>query len=245
MSNAIISDVRKLLADVTAGRLLPTVYNKLEERPKVQSKQVLSWWQAGNTGNNGGASSIAHGTYEWLPLVPELVTINPVAAFDNYFYLLLFPIPAQLPENFVISFDNYSATKSSAAGVQALEFQLELRDGTNVYNMAWQFDQASKSVRAFHYLKDAKGSWFAPKAIIPYPDISQGLSVKAEFRIDRQAETVTHTCLWLNGVQYIIELTQKAEPEPSEVELSAAFQVDPNSANPVSVELSNVSVAWL
>jgi len=242
-SQQIASSNFQILADITAERLKPTVYRNLETRPKVVSKTPLSWWQAGNVGLDGGPNvAKPHGTYTWFDSIPEIVTALPVAAFDNFFFLYTFPIPNLIPSNFVLSFDNYSVTSDSIAATQALECQNELRDAISVYNMAWQLDQASKSLRIFNHIKQV---WFTPSAAIPYPDISKPLSLKAEFRIDRIAQTTTHDCIWINGIQYQVGITQPATPQSGAVELSTAFQIDPNSTSPVTAEISNYSVAWL
>lgn len=235
----------QLYAEVAAGRLTPTVYRNLETNQKVNVKTPLSWWQAGNTGNSGGASAKPHGTYQWYQAVPELVTVNPMAAFDNFLYVMTFPLPAHLPDYLVLGFDNFSVLPDHLGRLQALECQLELRDGLNVYNFAWQLDVGgSKQVRAFKYEPDAKGDWFAVPGV-SLPDVSQPLSLKAEFRLDRQLMTATHDCLWLNGVRHQVSVTQAATPASGPIELSVAFQVDPNGPQSVTLELSNVSVAWL
>jgi len=246
-SKQIIDSAYRMLADITAERLRPTVYRGLEKMPQSKNKVPLQWSQPGNVGNDHGASSKPHGDYTWFTSIPGIVTVLPAAAFDNFFFLLPFPVPQDLPNNFVLSFDNYSVAPDSLSATQALECQSELRDGINLYNMAWQLDQASKSLRMFNHIK---GTWFNPKDFnpdinIPYPDISKPLSFKSEFRIDRAAQTTTHDSIWINGVQYQIEVTQHATPFSSSVELSTAFQIDPNSTSPVTAELSNISVAWL
>ncbi len=245
MSNSaqqIIGLVHETLADVTAERLKPIIYRNLETYPKTQSKTLLQWWQAGNTGNDGGANSKPHGTYLWIPALPELVTILPAAAFDNFLYVMTLPLPETLPSNFVLSFDNYSVTPDTAANCQALECQNELRDGLNVYNMGVQVDQQSRSMRIFNHVKS---DWFTPDVKIPYPDISKPLSLKAEFRIDRQAGTTTHKSLWLNGVRYEIGVTQPATPQAGAIEMSTAFQIDPNGTGTVMAEIGNMTFACL
>ncbi len=240
----ILASLNRLMSDVAAERTKPTVYRELETRAKALSKTLGQWWQAGNTGNDLGASAKPHGTYIWPYAVPEIVTALPASAFDNFLFVLTHPLPDESPSNFVLSFDNFSVTPETVTGCQAIECQNELRDGLHVYNMAWQFDQASKSLRIFNHIK---GDWFTPSLPVPIPylDIAKPLMFKAEFRIDREAHITTHERIWINGVGYEVNVTQPATPQAGIIEMSTAFQIDPNSSAPVTVEVANISFACM
>jgi hypothetical protein len=219
----------------------PTVFSKLEESGFSSARTLLKWSQPGNVGNDSGASSKPHGNFSWFPSVPDLVTISPAGAFDDYFFLLDFPIPEVIPSNFVVGFDDYSVLPEDVNSVQALEFQIELRDGAYVYNMAYQFDQASKSVRVFNFTKSV---WLVTS--VPYPDLSLPLKIAAEFRIDRVFNTTTHDVLWLNGQKFTVGVTQAATPAAGTPELSCSFQLDSNSKGaPYTAIIRNMRVAWL
>jgi len=228
------------LADVTAGRLTATVFRDLEKLPLAKVKTPLLWLQDGNVGNSGGASPKPHGSFSFANSGD--VTIFPAGAFDNYFFLMTFPLPQAIPGNFVLAFDNFSVVPESAGLCQALEAQIEVRDGINVYNMAWQADQSSKTMRLFNHVAQ---KWVEVPSI-PFPDLSKPVRWSAEFRIDRVASTTTHDVLWLNGVRYPVGVTQPATPIVTPIEMSVAFQLDANAAGSnYTAEISGMKVAWL
>lgn len=238
--------INSTLADVTSGRLAPTVFTDLEKLPQATVKTPLHWLQDSNVGNTGGASAVPHGSFSWVS--PNAVTINPAGAFDNYFFFTIFPLPDRMPSNFIIAFENFAVVPESAKLCQALEFQVEVRDGINIYNMAWQADQSSKSMRLFDHLGNSKGipePWIAQKDI-PFPDLGKPLRIVAEFNIDRIMHTCTHDSLWINGTRFEVGVTQTATPASTGVEISAAFQLDSNaSGSSYTAEISGMKVAWL
>jgi len=236
----IVTSAGNIMSDIAAGRVERTVYRNLERLPLAQQKTILQWLQDGNVGNDGGASPKPHGTFSWPS--PNVVSIKPAGPSDNYFFLLTLPVPTVAPRNFVLAFDNYQVVPEDIGLCQALECQNEFKDGIFTYNMAWQADCATKSMRIFDHIKKV----WNPFPGIPFPDLSQPTRWSAEFHIDRIANTTTHECLWLKGVRYLVNITQPATPSSGAVELSTSFQIDANGVGAAyTAEINNHSVAFL
>lgn len=207
---------------------LGTAHTNLHLYPESGQEGLSSWFQPGNSGNSGGASPKPHGTSVWTPGNPTTVTVKPAGPYDNFYFVK--DLPIVLPPSRLVSVRQHSIVNLS--GWQALEFEQELHWGGCVYNMAWQFDLANKLVRYFDYTDSV---WLQTRIALPPLN---GLLTVAEFAVDPVAQTTTHVALTINGVRYLVNVTQKATPKTGlGTKLTIAEQMD-STAVPVPITMT-------
>lgn len=204
--------------------------------------------QDGNSGNNGGASALPHGSYILSHVGTGLqFNISPVHLVGNSdnFYLYRTAVSSSIASNLLASlstatkvrygFEGCFASSSAMLGSQAVEWEVQLNPtGNKIINLAFQYDRlGTKKVRVFNYTNP---SWIATKIAVDPNLFAPGVfaSIEGQFTIDQTKNTVTHDALVINGVQNAVGITQNATTgTATSHRLNCAFQLDSNNASPV------------
>jgi len=245
--------VDSLLTDLVAGRLAPTVLSGLHNLPrsplvsgsKVGRDQELigSWGDAGGTlaNTNPGASNKPHGTAKWTPSPSGTrLDFKPAASWDNVYMYTKLPFPAVVPTH-LVDIRRVQMTASDLAGAQCLESDFQITVNGKVHNMGWQLNFAERLVRYFDYNHK---KWIPVATPIPLPDMTKPVDFVAEFKID-DAST-THVALSLNGVRYVIGVSQPATVSNGGNKFTTAVQLDSmKSAVPLGVTVLDLQARYL
>ena len=212
-------------------------------------ERLTDWKQAGNTGDSGGGSSKPNGVGIMTPGTPT--TPATFSAKGNYPYNNFFwygNITATAPctitaTRFRLAMQFMLPSAADLAACQAVEYQSQQTTGKMLFNMAYQFNQTSKTLRIFNYGTTVWEDTGIPIALVA----GQWTSIVGEFA--RTATAMTHIGCTLNGVWHTIMSTEAGAPLTSGTPyLKESFQLDSNGKNPPTpyvchVQNYNVSLA--
>lgn len=218
--------------------------SRLANPPKTFSGLEFSTWtQAGNTGNDGGASSKPHGLSTWgespLPFGWTSVGTFGAAPYDNFYFFR--DLGAQnWATKYTYSLEIKFPSLADLNACQAVEFEVQANVGSRIYNCAWQADLlGSKKWRYFNY---NTSQWVATGIAVDFQSLLSGASIVATFQRNSD-QTLTHQSLSINGKVNPINITQPSTPRVESDYFHVAFQTDSNGTfTPFSVGIRNLRV---
>lgn len=204
------------------------------------------WNQPGNTGNDGGGSTIPHGSYA-LTLTNNALKVDtfPAGAYDNYYFYTKIT-NYQVPTKRTRVIWEGTVNVPFAGATQAFEWEYELGVDGLAYNGGFQLLFPVGGGPLVRYFDFPNKHW-VPLASIPLDVVAfkdQSIPIVAEYIIDPVNSAETHVALTIAGVRYPVNITEPVVVHfPNANYLNFAFQMDTNFAGaPNTIKLSDLKL---
>jgi hypothetical protein len=219
-------------------------WSGLEQKPLID----------GGGADTGGGNALPHGKLVWTPgngITPASMIFNSAKRkqgqpWDNaYGYN---PI-TKVPMNCVyFSFSLGFSISSADLKGNAREFEIELCESGETYDMGWQYKWSSvDGPPAWRMFDQIAGTWVAvPSIPAPAPKAGVFVNMAAFFAVDRTNGVTWHDSLMVDGVLYPVNTSHKKKMKwnPTTNYLHNAAQIDPlGNGETCSMQIKNWNVA--
>jgi hypothetical protein len=215
----------------TAGAATVTATQQTIIAADQNLQPITIWHNCGNCGNTGGPSTDPHGTFTITAGDPEIFTIAPAGAFDNFFWWIVLGSPGDYNStvDFTLSFDMQFPTQADKNASQAIEFELQKNVLDHQYSMAWQICFAcGNKLRVFNKTAHA---WEDSGLTVNPADFAGGkwVSIQTVYELTTGSNT-RHVSIAINGVNHVVNIDHVPTPAVESDYLHPAFQMDANSS---------------
>jgi hypothetical protein len=198
---------------------------------------ILAGGQAGNSSGNP-----ATGTSKWVVNADGSATISvtPSAPGYNCYWYLKTQLPA--PGVRLVAYHVEYRLSAAAFSVRnALENEAKDYDGSSAFDLAWQLDFNTMTLRWFDYLNRA---WIDSKVPFTYTP-GDWIAVDELFLIDPVNGTKTNLGIAVNGKYSQVNAPQAGKADTSKPWFLASVQLDTTKGQAYSCDVNNIGVICL
>jgi hypothetical protein len=235
------------LQDVYIGDAGPVPHEIIPSNVLVEGDNIdtlSDWLQPGDVGNSGGGDPNALSPGYMVPGTPALWYSTPKYRFNNVFWYRRMGAHNDAVR-FVMKF-KLTIPSGDRSACRCVEWQIQQNAGGVVYNMAWQINFASNKYKTFTYTGvTGTGHWDDTGIAVDPADYDSDNQVDIETAFHRDAGTVTHEYIKINGVTHTVNITRTAINKIQHDYVEPAFQLDSQDGSPppgFHVETENMDV---
>jgi hypothetical protein len=241
VDTAQIAALQAALAAALSKSGLPNspLFQNLNQLTNLQ--KAPGWILAGGVAGNSKGNP-ATGTSTWVVNGDgsATITVTPAATGYNCYWYLKTALPAT-GVRLVAYHVDYRLSAAAMAVRNALENEAKDYDGTSAFDLAWQLDFNTMTLRYFDYLNRA---WIDTKVPFSYT-AGDWIAVDELFLIDPVSGSKTNLGIAVNGKYSQVNALQAGKADTSKPWFLASVQLDTSQGKAYSCDVNNIGVIWL